>query len=1056
MLHNTPGRLPLCLVILLVLVCGSCGAVVISGHVRDVNGVGMTGITIRAGGGASTSTTTGGAYSFTVTAPFTGMVGPEGSYQFSPMHYEYTGLSVDVSNQDFIGSPLLFGSGHLSTMLSYYSVERGAAVWGDYNNTGTLDAAAAGHGVTTNPPVLGPAARVFRGDGQSNFSDTRASVMGVQDAALAWGDYDNDGRLDLVVAGDTGSAYVTNLYRGNGSSFSLVSTAGLPGVTKGSVAWADYDNDGKLDLLIAGDSAIGRIAKLYHNNGDGTFTEDTAISLPGLSECCVAWADYDNDGRQDFAIAGNTGGGYVTQLYHNDGAGQFSEVLAALTGLDFASLAWGDYDNDGRFDLAIAGITANGSRITHICRNTGSGFLEQDLGLPGVKGCVAWGDYDNDGRIDLAIAGDQNFDDCPKVYHNNGNSTFTGYLIENVEITDAWAAWGDFGADGRLDIVVAGHQTSIDYPCTYVYQSQTAAANTAPSSPTGLASTWSNGSLTMSWSAATDTQTPQSGLSYNIRVGTSPGAGDVFSGMADYSTGYRRVPAIGNAGKNLSWTLTGLPARDYYWSVQAIDSAFAGSAWATEAFLPDPTPPVISLGAPSASLTNVGPVTCSVTYLGAYSITLAAADISLIRTGTANGVVTVSGTGLSTRTITISNITGDGTLAISIAPGTATNNSGSCLGVGPTAAVTVDNDAPTIALGALSGSVTKHGPITCEVTYGGADAITLEAGDVTLAKTGTADGVIAIAESGSTTRTLTISGITGDGTLGISIASGTAHDAAGNAAPAAASGTCVVDNTAPTLPTLSVSPQYANGANVTASFGGSSDTNGVTYKLKLDAGVYVDEVSPKALTISSLDEGPHTVYAKAVDPAGNESAEAHAEFTRDTTAPTINYVWFEPFLISVGDPVKVYVEAGDAVGVASVTAEGAPLHSTDDGLWMGSLTAAAGLGPHDVAVIASDQAGNTTRWAASYITVRSVAINNRAAADTILNLAGQNYVFTVWGRVSVIDLDSFSLDDGSGLPVRVYYPVHGLADGDYASARGALDVTNGTPTLIASVVTRRN
>lgn len=1044
------------LALLTAVACGHCAALTISGRVYDVNGGGITGITIRASnGGGSTTTTTGGFYSLTPTAPYTGMVGPEGMYHFSPVRYEYTGLTTDVANQDFLASPLIFGSGHLATVLSYYSASHGAVVWGDYNNTATLDVALAGYGVTTSPSVLGPVARVFRGDGASNFADAKAALTGVRDAAAAWADYDNDGRLDLVIAGDTGSAYVTKLYRYNGSSFSAVTTANLPGVTKGSLAWADYDNDGRLDLLVAGISASSRIARLYHNKGGGVFAENTAVALPGLSECAAAWADYDNDGRQDFALAGDTGNGCITRIYHNDGAGTFSDISAGLTGVRFASVAWGDYDNDGLFDLAFAGVNDNGDKITRICRNTGSGFVEQNLGLPGVRGGIAWGDYDNDGRLDLALAGDQDASDCPRVFRNNGNGTFTGYLIESIDITDAWVAWGDYDNDGKLDVIVAGDQAS-GYPCTYLYQNQAATANTAPSAPTGLSASWSNGSLTMFWAAATDAQTPQAGLSYNIRVGTAPGLGDVFTGMADYSTGYRRVPAIGNVGKNLSWTLTGLIPRDYYWSVQTIDTAFAGSAWAAEAWLADPEPPTISISAPSKSLTNVGPVSYTITYFCAYSVTLSESDITLNKTGTADGIVSVSGTGLTTRTVTISNITGNGTLGISIAPGTAANNSGSCPGAGPSATFAVDNVAPTISVGPPSASITKAGPVSYEVTYGGADAVTLAAGNVTLNKTGTANGTVSVSGSGLTTRTVTISNITGDGTLGISIAAGTAQDNAGNNAPAAGpSDTFVVDNTPPTAVTLAVAPEFTRAADVQADFGGSTDANGVTYKLKLDDGSYAVETSPKTIAVAGLSEGVHTVHVKAVDPVGNESAEATAQFTYDKTAPVIASVWFLPTLISAGDPVLACVEVTDAIGVTSVTANGNPLARSEGDLWLASFTAEPGLGPHDVEVVASDAAGNTATWEASYSVVRSVGLNNRALADAILGPASHNYVFTVWGKVHEIDADSFWLDDGSNWWVQVFATNHGLAEGDYASARGTLDVSGSPPVLIAHVVTKQ-
>jgi hypothetical protein len=84
------------------------------------------------------------------------------------------------------------------------------------------------------------------------------------------------------------------------------------------------------------------------------------------------------------------------------------------------------------------------------------------------------------------------------------------------------------------------------------------------------------------WDAASDDQTPAGGLSYNLRVGSAPGTDDIFSGAADPSSGYRRIPDTSNARKTFSWALKDLPDGTYYWSVQAIDTAFAGSAWAVE------------------------------------------------------------------------------------------------------------------------------------------------------------------------------------------------------------------------------------------------------------------------------------------------------------------------------------------------------------------------------------------------------------------------------------------------------------------------------------------
>ncbi len=151
----------------------------------------------------------------------------------------------------------------------------------------------------------------------------------------------------------------------------------------------------------------------------------------------------------------------------------------------------------------------------------------------------------------------------------------------------------------------------------------------------------------------------------------------------------------------------------------------------------------------------------------------------------------------------------------------------------------------------------------------------------------------------------------------------------------------------------------------------------------------------------------------------------------------------------------VCAQVTDAVGVASVTANGDPLAHSEGDIWIGSFTAPAGLGLHNVEVVASDDAGNSTPWAASYSVVRSLGLNNRALADAVLEPASHAYVFTVWGTVHVIDEDSFWLDDGSNYWVQVFATSHGLSEGDHASARGTLDVSGAPPVLIAHVVTKQ-
>jgi len=256
------------------------------------------------------------------------------------------------------------------------------------------------------------------------FTHIGAVLPGVDCGAAAWGDYDNDGDLDLLLAGDTGSGYITRVYRNDGGTFTDI-VAGLQGISSSSVAWGDYDNDGDLDVLIAGQADAGnRITQVHRNDGGDAFT-DIAAGLPGVSDSAVAWGDYDNDGDLDILLTGYTSSGYIARVYRNDG-GTFTDIAAVLPGVSDSAVAWGDYDNDGDLDILLTGYTG-WDHIARVYRNNGNDtFTDIASNLPGIyRGSAAWGDYDNDGDLDILLTGYTGWDHIARVYRNNGNDTFT-------------------------------------------------------------------------------------------------------------------------------------------------------------------------------------------------------------------------------------------------------------------------------------------------------------------------------------------------------------------------------------------------------------------------------------------------------------------------------------------------------------------------------------------------------------------------------------------------------------------------------------------------------
>jgi predicted nucleotidyltransferase len=444
-----------------------------------------------------------------------------------------------------------------------------------------------------------PITKLYRNSGGPNpiFTDVGAGLTAVQSSAVVWGDYDGDGNLDLLITGFGATGPVTKLYHNSGGANPTFTDVGavLTDVQVSSVAFGDYDNDGDLDLLVTGaDASFNSVTKLYRNNGgpNPTFT-DVGAALDAVQEGAVAFGDYDNDGDLDILITGFTGTTNIAKLYRNSGGANptFTDVGAGLTGVQTSSVAFGDYDNDGDLDILLTGFTGS-ARITKLYRNSGGAnptFTDVGAGLTGVNASsVAFGDYDNDGNLDILLTGFTGTSRITKLYRSSGgaNPTFTDVGAGIVNVQSSSVAWGDYDNDGDLDILITGYDPG-NIPTSKIYRNDGATPNTPPSTPSGLTAFKGLSYTTFSWIAATDAQTPSAALTYNLRVGTTPGGNEILSSMAA-GNGYRRVVQLGNAQEKTSWSLA-IPAGPYYWSVQAIDGAFQGSSFASSTIGVDET-----------------------------------------------------------------------------------------------------------------------------------------------------------------------------------------------------------------------------------------------------------------------------------------------------------------------------------------------------------------------------------------------------------------------------------------------------------------------------------
>lgn len=373
-------------------------------------------------------------------------------------------------------------------------------IWIDYDNDEDLDIWS-----TSDNYWMGTSGGLYENTG-TDFQFRNYGIPLTNN--VSWQDYDNDGDLDVFVPEipfdpNQGWVYdpVTQLYENTGSDFVENTSVAFPDI-RGKHSWIDYDNDNDLDILLTGtDNSNTYVTKLYQNI-DGSFTEDTNVTLPGI-DGSHSWIDYDNDGDLDLFLTGSRDispfiTNYTTKLYENTG-GSFSENTNVILPTEIGNHSWEDYDNDGDSDLLVSISSIPSSyHTTKLYENTGNGFTENsDYAIPNVVGDVTWVDYDEDGDQDVFIDGyDYSYSEVFDIYMINSRikklytNTGTGFTEDtSIDLSEAVdIAWVDYDNDEDLDILVASNRDNpLDWfyfttPIVTAYQNNTF-SSTRPTPP---------------------------------------------------------------------------------------------------------------------------------------------------------------------------------------------------------------------------------------------------------------------------------------------------------------------------------------------------------------------------------------------------------------------------------------------------------------------------------------------------------------------------------------------------------------------------------------------
>ena len=461
------------------------------------------------------------------------------------------------------------------------SVNASATSWADYDLDGDYDLFISGQD-NSNTRI----AELYNNDGNGAFNKSSGQFEGVAAGATCWGDYDKDGDPDLLVSGITSSNQsATTIYQNNGAGGFTKLQVNIPGVYQSAAAWADYDNDGDLDLLLAGFTGAQIMSTVFRNDNNQFI--DIQAGLTGIFDGVAQWADFNNDGALDIFVAGFSSAGGVSKIYRNDGSDIFTDTQAAIPEYTSSSAVVADHDNDGDADILICGYS-RGARQSQIYQNDGQfQFTEiAGTGLSGISnGAISWFDYESDGDLDVLLAGfDNNFSRITKLFHNDGQGVFSPVHIFAEGVIFGDLAIADYDNDSRADFILNGSTTRSK--TTGVFRNHSQNQNQPPAAPKLGAAQLLQNRITFNWETATDPENAPASLSYNLRVGSEPGLADIIAteSMAD---GRRIIPLLpGNAGQITTRAIQIDNILNYpgiYWSVQSIDIQGAGSVFAEEA-----------------------------------------------------------------------------------------------------------------------------------------------------------------------------------------------------------------------------------------------------------------------------------------------------------------------------------------------------------------------------------------------------------------------------------------------------------------------------------------
>ncbi len=478
----------------------------------------------------------------------------------------------DIGADEFGGGS---GSALFSELpLSLPGIRSGKAVWGDYDADGDLDIIMSGDDFSA----------VYANNGSNDFSDANESMLYVNHADLSWTDGNRDNQPDLFLTGTSPTGMKASvMYTYDEGSFTTINN-NIGEFWNACTQWADFDNDGDVDLLVTGqdEDNLSKTRIYFQEQLGYPYYHDSYHEVQvavDVREGRVAVADYDRDGDMDFVLSGILGSERITRLYENNN-GLFEQTGDLFTGVNGGALAWSDFDNDGDPDLLISGYDGITGYVTELYENDEGGFSKTTLSFSGfVNADADWADYDLDGDPDLLISGWPGGERKTTLYKNNNGNSFTPVDAGFPGLDRGSVEWGDCDHDGDPDILLCGDAGG--FGVTKVFLNNTTSAGNPPQGPSNLQAQVSDKEAILTWEPGSDEETPVQSLHYNLNLLKNlPSGNQVIVSSLSLDDGTPMTTGTGNMQGNTRYRIGGLtPGSTYIWEVQSLDQSTCASGF---------------------------------------------------------------------------------------------------------------------------------------------------------------------------------------------------------------------------------------------------------------------------------------------------------------------------------------------------------------------------------------------------------------------------------------------------------------------------------------------